>query len=468
MTEVADLTAVQMLKLFRTGKLSPVEAARACLARIDRYNDQVNAYCLVDPETTLAAAKASEERYRKGEATGALDGVPVAIKDVFLTAGWPTLKGSKTISPDQAWDVDAPVVASLKRHGYVPMGKTTTPEFGWKGITDSPLCGPTNNPWNPAMTAGGSSGGSAAAVPLGMGPLSLGTDAGGSIRIPASFSGLFGLKPTAARIPFLPGSPFGFLAHAGPMTWTVEDAALLMNVIAEWDYRDSFALEANAVDYLQDLNRGVQGLRIAYSPDYGYVDVDPEIAAAVEEAAKTFEAMGAHVERVDPGFADPIEGFDKLFYGGAANAMRNLGPEQRAQMDPGIVEVAEWAEKLSMLDYLGGVNDKVALSEHMMRFFSKYDLLLSPTVPIAAFDTNREVPVDWPHKRWPSWTPFTYPFNMTGSPASSVPCGFTKAGLPIGLQLVGGKYQDKKVLQASQAYQMANDLTGKRPPMLGK
>ncbi len=463
MTSIADLTATALLKAFKRKELSPVEVANACLVRIQAYNDSVNAYCLLDPARTLEAARASEQRYRRGEPLGPVDGIPTAIKDVFLTKGWPTLKASKTIPTDQPWNVDAPVVAALNRSGFVPLGKTTTPEFGWKGVTDSPLCGNTNNPWDPTKTAGGSSGGSAAAVVMGMGPLALGTDAGGSIRIPAGFCGLFGLKPTCARVPFFPGSPFGFLAHAGPMTRTVEDAALMMNVIAAWDARDSAQLPPDGVDYLRDLEAGIKGWKVAYSADLGYVDVDPQIATAVEAAAKTFEALGAKVERVDPGFADPRPAFERLFYSGAANALRNLDSRQRALMDPSLVFVAENAAKFSMLDYMEAINEKVRLSELMSVFFDKYDLLLTPTLPIAAFTTGQEVPDNWHDPRWPSWTPFTFPFNMTGEPAASVPCGFTKMGLPIGLHIVSGRYRDKQVLQAAYAYQNAQPLYDRRP-----
>lgn len=464
-TEIADLTATEMLRLFGRGELSPVEATKACLARIERHNDTVNAYCLVDPETTLAAARASEERYRRGEAHGLVDGVPTAIKDVFYTRGWSNLKGSRTVDPNQPWEVDAPAVAALRRHGAVPLGKTTTPEFGWKGVTDSPLCGPTNNPWDPSRTAGGSSGGSGAAVPLGMGPLALGTDAGGSIRIPAGFCGIVGHKPTHGRVPMWPPSPFAPLAHPGPMTWTVEDTALLMNVIAAPDARDP-TLPANASDFLAALSGGADGLRIAFSPDLGYVQVDPQVREQVAAAARAFEELGALVEEVHPGFEDPLEHFGRLFYGGAANALRDLDEEKRALMDPGLVQVAMEAGKLSMLDYLAAMNARSALIERMSLFHRDYDLLLTPTLPIPAFETNREVPVGWPHERWPTWTPFTYPFNMTGQPACSVPCGFTDEGLPIGLQIVGARHHDDLVLAAAHAYQQARPLTARRPKLL--
>jgi len=462
--EPAEMTALELLAGYRSKSLSPVEAAEACLARIRAHNEAVNAYCLVDEELTLAAARRSEERWRRGTPLGAVDGVPVAIKDIFLTRGWPTLKGSKTVDAKGPWTIDAPAVSALKRNGAVPLGKTTTPEFAWKGVTDSALEGPTNNPWDPTKTAGGSSGGSGAAVPLGMGPLAPGTDAGGSIRIPAAFSGLFGLKPTLGRCPMWPPSAFAPLAHVGPMTWTVADASLLMNVLCEPDPRDP-TLPANAIDFTAAVEGGVEGLRVAFSPNLGYVDVDPEIAVLVADAAGTFDEMGAVVEQIDPGFSDPLESFETLFYGGAANAMRTLRNDVRRGMDAGLVAVAAEAEKKSLLDLFAAHNERAALIERMSLFHREYDLLLTPTVPIPAFTTNREVPEGWPHERWPTWTPFTYPFNMTGQPAASVPCGFTKAGLPVGLQIVGASHQDALVLRASHAYQCARPLTDRRPQL---
>ena len=459
---IADLAATAMVDRFHRRELSPVDAARACLDRIHRYNDIVNAYCLVDEETTLEEAKRSEARYGIGEPVGPVDGVPVAIKDVYLNKGWPNLKGSKIIDPNQNWDQDAPAIAALRRSGFVPLGKTTTPEFGWKGVTDSPLYGVTRNPWDPDRTTGGSSGGSAAAVPLGMGPLALGTDAGGSIRIPAGFCGLVGHKPTQGRCPIWPQSPFGALAHPGPLASTVEDAALLFNLMAEPDPRDP-TLPPPAVDYLAALADGIKGVRVAFSPALGYASVDDEIAAAVGDAVQAFEDLGTTVEQRYPGFSNPADAFDVLFYGGAANALRDIPAGKRALMDPGLVEVAEWASGLSLLDYLAAQNERMALIERMSLFHQRYDLLITPTLPIPAFKAGLEVPEGSSSKRWPSWTPFTYPFNMTGQPACSVPCGFTKAGLPVGLQIVGARHNDALVLRAAHAYQQARPLTDRRP-----
>lgn len=463
--EILRMTAVELLQQYQDKTLSPVEIATAMLDQIERLDTHTNGFCLVDRDTTLGLARESEQRYQAGEAQGLLDGVPVAVKDVFLTPMWPTIKGSYTVDPQSTLNKSAPATAALARHGYVPIGKTTTPEFGWKGVTDNPVDGVTNNPWNPEKTAGGSSGGSGVAVALGMAPLALGTDAGGSIRIPAGFCGIVGLKPSFGEVPHWPASPFGTLAHAGPMTWTVEDAALMMNVLCEADHRDTNAVPRRNIDYLADLNKGVKGLKIAYSPNLGYVDVDPEVEAAVAQAAKVFEDLGAEVVRVDPGFSDPLAAFGHLFYGGAANAMRDLGSKKRERMDPELVKVAEKAARLSMLDYMGAVNESMALRERMANFHRKYDLLLTPSLPITAFETGREVPRDWPSTRWPTWTPFTYPFNMTGQPGLAVPCGFDTAGMPISLQLVGARFNDALVLQAGHAYQQAAPLTDRRPEL---
>src|SRR5687767_5954180 len=286
-TDLCALGATELLDAFRKKTLSPVDVARAVLARIEKLNPVLNAFCLVS-ENSLQEAKESEARWSAGQPRGLLDGVPVSIKDIILTKGWPTLRGSKTVDPKGPWNDDAPVTARLREHGAVLLGKTTTPELGHKGVTDSPLTGITRNPWNPAMTPGGSSGGAAVAAATGMGALHVGTDGGGSIRIPASFTGIFGLKPSFGRVPAYPLSPFGTVAHVGPMTRTVTDAALMLNVLAQPDARDWHALPYDARDWRSGLERGLKGVRIAYSPDLGYARVDAEVAAIVRQAVAVF------------------------------------------------------------------------------------------------------------------------------------------------------------------------------------
>jgi len=456
--DLCSLSATDLLRLYRTRKASPVEAARAVLARIAKLNPKLNCFCLVDEKAALESAKASEARWRKGEPKGLLDGVPVSIKDLLLTKGWPTLRGSKTIDPKGPWNDDAPSVARLREQGAVLVGKTTTPEFGWKGVTDNPLNGITRNPWNPKMTPGGSSGGSTAAVAAGMGPLTVGTDGGGSIRIPCAFSGLFGLKPSFGRVPAWPLSPFGTVAHVGPITRSVADAALMLNVLSLPDTRDSFALPHDPRDYRVGLDDGVKGLRIAYSPDLGYADVDPEIAALVRKAAGRFEELGAQVEEANPGFENALPMFTTHWFAGAAALLRAFSAEQAKLVDSGLREVARQGAKIPMLDYLDAAMKRGQLTGLMNRFHEKYDLLLTPTLPLAAFEAGKEVANLLKEKRWTDWTPFSYPFNLTQQPAASIPCGLTKKGLPAGLHIVGPRYADALVLRAARAYESTQPI----------
>ena len=451
----ADLTATDMLAAFAAGELSPVEATAAALQRIDDADGVVNAYCLVDADRALDQARASEQRWQRGAPDGKLDGVPTSIKDIFLTRDWPTLRGSRTVDPHQQWTVDAPTVARMREHNAVFVGKTTTPELAWKGVTDNTLTGITRNPWDPTRTAGGSSGGAAAAVALGMAPLAIGTDGGGSVRIPASFCGIFTIKPTYGRIPHFPASPYGTMAHAGPMTTTVTETALLMDVLCEPDSRDWSALEPPTSSFLAGLEDGVRGLRIAYSPGLGFARVDPQIAEATAAAAQVFTDLGATVETTDLAITDPVDDFHVLWFAGAAKSVEHLTAEQRELLDPGLHEIVQQGLTYSAQDYLEATNTRMLLGQRMGAFHEDYDLLLTPTVPIAPFEAGLEVPPGSPNPRWTSWTPLTYPFNMTQQPAASVPCGFTADGLPIRLQIIGPRHSDAKILRAAHAFEQA-------------
>ena len=451
----ADLTAIQLRQLYRTKQLSPVETIRAVLERIDRFDRQVNAFCLVDAARALAAARASEERWHKGEPCGPVDGVPATIKDLVLTEGWPTLRGSLAIARDQLWPEDAPATARLREHGAVLLGKTTTPEFGWKAVTDSALTGITRNPWDTSKTPGGSSGGAAVAAALGMGVLHVGSDGGGSIRIPAGFTGIFGLKPSFGRVPAYPASPFGTVAHIGPITRTVADAALMLTVLALPDRRDWFALPYDGRDYRIGLEDGVRGLKIAFSRTLGFAHVEPEVSDLVAKAAGAFVELGAAVEEVDPGFDDPIDIFVPHWYVGAANLLRAFTAEQRAGMEPALQEIAAEGEKITLMDYLSAVKRRAELGAAMRSFHETYDLLLTPTLPLAAFTAGTERPDPAHQPRWINWAPFSNPFNLTQQPAASVPCGLTAAGLPVGLQIVGPMHGDALVLRAARAFETA-------------
>lgn len=452
MTDLTELTAVQLLDGYREGRFSPVDATRAALERAERIQPEVNAFVRLTADEALARAAESAERWRRGAPAGLLDGVPVTVKDILLMRGGPTLKGSKTISEKGSWDEDAPSVARLRAHGAVFLGKTTTPEFGWKGVTDSPLSGVTRNPYDPTRTAGGSSGGAAAAVALGAGPLALGTDGGGSVRIPAAFCGIFALKPTYGRVPLYPASAFGTLAHVGPMTRDAADAALLLDVIGTPDSRDWSALPPAPGSFVTGLTGGVRGLRVAYSPSLGgQVAVRPAVAAAVRRAVERLAGLGAYVEEADPDFTDPVDAFHTLWFTGAARVTQHLGPHQRELLDPGLQEICGVGARLSALDYLAAVDVRMELGRRMGRFHDTYDLLVTPTLPITAFEAGAEAPKGSGHRRWTGWTPFTYPFNLTQQPAATVPVGRDGDGLPIGLQLVAARHRDDLVLRAAHA-----------------
>jgi aspartyl-tRNA(Asn)/glutamyl-tRNA(Gln) amidotransferase subunit A len=459
------MTAVELGRAYAKGRLSPVETARACLAQIARCEPGLNAVCYLDEKAALKQARASEARRRKGTALSPLDGVPVLVKDLLLTRGWPTLRGSRTIDPGQPWTDDAPAVARLREAGAVILGKTTTPEFGWKGVTDSPLTGITRNPWDVTKTPGGSSGGSAAAAAAGYAPLTLGTDGGGSIRIPAGFTGIFGLKPSFGRVPAWPLSPFGTVALVGPMTRTVADAALMMNAIARPDARDWHALPHDGRDWMKGLEKGVKGLRIAFSARLGYVGVDPEIEALVRRAVDVLRGLGARVEEKDPGFADPAPCFRTLWWAGARAALGHLPAAAIRRLEPALADVVRQAKAISLDDYLAAVKERGALGSHMRQFMEKYDLLVTPSLPIAAFAAGRLTPQPENGRgKWVNWTPFSYPFNLTQQPAASIPCGFTSAGLPAGLHIVGRMFDDAMVLRACHAYERATDWHRLRPP----
>jgi aspartyl-tRNA(Asn)/glutamyl-tRNA(Gln) amidotransferase subunit A len=457
MNRIAFLPVAKLLACYRRKELSPVEVTHAVLDRIDRYNGVVNAYCHVDAEGALERASQSEARWMSGAPQGLLDGVPVGIKDNILVAGMPIRFGSRLTS-DKPSAHEAPAVARLREHGAIVVGKTTLPEFGWKAVTDSPLTGVTRNPWDTSKTPGGSSGGAVAALLLGMGFIHLGTDGGGSIRIPAAFTGCYGIKPTRARVPAWPVSPLGTLAHVGPLTRSVADGALALRLIAAPDARDVHGWVSAAPDFQLGLDDGVRGLRIAYSARLGYAKrVDPEIETAVAAAARAFEELGARVEEADPDIGgDPVETWATLWWASAAVILQSYSEQDREQADPGLTTGAAQGFQTSAIDYIKAQVERAKISNAFAKFFEKYDLMLTPAVPLPAFEAGHTVPASgqW-GERWTDWAPFSYPFNLTQQPAASIPCGMTHAGLPIGLQIAGGIGADALVLRASRTFEAA-------------
>ncbi|HEY4941734.1 MAG TPA: amidase [Rhizomicrobium sp.] len=462
--EPHEMTASELSAQYASRDLSPVEVTEGCIGRIEALDAEINAFCHFDPHASLAMAEASEKRWLEGEPLSPLDGVPVAVKDLLVTKGWPTRRGSLTVDPNAYIDTDAPTVARLREAGAVLIGKTTTPEFGWKGSTDSPLTGITRNPWNKARTPGGSSGGTAAAIAARFCPLGLGTDGGGSIRIPAAFTGTYGLKPSFGRVPAYPLSPFGTLAHVGPMSRSVLDSAMLMNVIARPDSRDWYSLPYEPTDYAAGIEAPLKGKRIAFSPRMGFAArILPEIETLVAAAVKRFEQLGAHVELVDPPGGDPGATFRTLWWSGAAAALGDYSEEQKAKLDPGLRRMTEEGMAISKKDYLAAMLARGAYGSAMRVFMETYDFVLTPSLATTAFNVGQLSPLDDDGNAWMAWTPFSVPFNLTQQPAASVPCGFSSDGLPIGLQIVGRMFDDAGVLAASYAYEMADPHFDKVP-----
>jgi aspartyl-tRNA(Asn)/glutamyl-tRNA(Gln) amidotransferase subunit A len=456
MTAIQPLTAAELLRLYRRRELSPVEVTRDQLDRIEKFQPTINAFVIIDRKGALETAKASEARWQKGAPIGLADGIGATVKDNVWLKGFPSRRGSVT-SSDVPMKEDAPAVARLRESGAVILGKTTLPEFGWIGACHSPLTGITRNPWKLDRTTGGSSGGAAAAALLNLGHLHIGTDGAGSIRIPAAFTGVFGIKPTYGRVAAYPASPFSILAHLGPLTRTVTDAALMLSVISGADQRDMTAWNTPAPDFRVGLDDGVRGLRVAWSPRLGYVKkLNPEVEAATAKAAQVFADLGAIVEEADPGFTKPYEMIMTIWGGVSATIVDALPATDRAKLDPGFAAMAEVGKTVSLSDYLAAVTARQDLAIAMERFHEKYDLLLTPQMPIPALEAGRVTPVDGSYgDNWINWSPYTYPFNLTQQPAASVPCGFSSDGLPIGLQIVGAARRDHLVLRAARAFESA-------------
>jgi aspartyl-tRNA(Asn)/glutamyl-tRNA(Gln) amidotransferase subunit A len=464
-TAIAELDAFALGHAFRRKALSPVEAAKDALDRAEAAQPVVNAFALIDRERTLADARASEARWMRGEPLGAFDGVSVTIKDNLSVEGWPSRKGS-TVTPDAAMDYDAPVTARCKEAGLVVLGTTTMPEFGWIGLSTSPLTGHTRNPWNRERTAGGSSSGAAACAALGIGRFHLGTDGLGSIRIPAAYCGVPGIKPTYGRVPAYPISVMGELAHLGPIAGTVREVAALLTILSGPDIRDPMAWNTPAPDFTVGIDEGVRRLRVAYSPRLGFVEkIDPAVEKAVAAAAATFQSMGAVVEEVDPPIDDPSPIAWDIWNAGAALALKSFGPVERAQMDPGLVACAEAGATTLASDLIDALlyrRTRAVIA--MAKFHETYDLLLTPTMPTGAIPLGADLPppgfagvAEW-GPLWTDWCRFTPPFNVTQQPAGTVPCGLDADGLPVGLQIVGWRRQEALVLRAMRAFESA------RPP----
>ena len=459
------MPATQAAELIRTKQLSPVEYVQAVLARIEALEPRINAFVHLAPDQAMAAAKQAEAALSGGGRIGRLHGVPVTIKDLAITRDMPTQSGSLIFKGNQPAE-DTPFVTRLKDEGAIVLGKTTTPEVGWKGVSQSPLSGITHNPWKHGYNAGASSAGAGAAAAAGYGPLHQGSDGAGSIRMPSHFCGVFGLKPSFGRVPYYPVGTGDLTSHAGPMTRTVADSALMLEVMAGPHPFDYTTLEAGPANYLARLREGIKGARIAYSPDLGHARVDPAVAALVKAAVKRFGELGATVEEVVPPWGKDGPELARFFWSAHMTRLQHYLPEWEQRMDPGLVACIKASRNVSVADYQLARERKMAYVAAINRWFEDWDFLLTPAVSVAAFPAEKLMPDHWPQHDWDwlSWAEFSYPFNMSWNPAASVPCGFTPDGLPVGLQIVGRRFDDLGVLQAAASFEQVQPWADKRPP----
>lgn len=454
MTDLVSLGAHELLQGFRQRTFSSTEVAEAILGHIERHNPSINAFAYLDPERTLAQAKEATARWSRGAPLGLLDGVPVTIKDLILTKGWPTLAGSKTTNPNQPWDKDAPCVARLRESGAVLLGKTTTPEFGGSGFPWSPLTGLTRNPWDLERSCAASSAGAGAATSACFGPLAIGTDAMGSIRMPASFTGTFGFKPTYGRVPNSFGIS-GDLTSVGPMTRSVADSALLMSVITQPDRLDWTALPCDPVAYHREIDSRPDSLRIAFSVTMGFADVDAEVASIVRDSALRLRSLGAAVDEIDPPFPDPFPIYDTIRLANRSMFVGQIPSDAMKMMDPIIANIGKRAAGVTAAQFRTAMQQRAVYGEQMQSFLHDYDALITPTMPVEPLPLSMR-PDDPESDEWyriggRNWSPFGLPFNLTHQPAASLPCGLTRQGLPVGMQIAAAKYRDLLVLQVSRA-----------------
>jgi aspartyl-tRNA(Asn)/glutamyl-tRNA(Gln) amidotransferase subunit A len=465
--ELAWRSALELAALIRQKQISPVELAETTLARIAALNPRLNAFCLVAADVARIAAREAEIAVMKGEPLGRLHGVPVSIKDVIFTRGIRTTGGSRLFA-EVVPEHDAVAVGRLRANGAVIIGKTNTSEFGHKALTDNPLFGATSNPWRLDLTPGGSSGGAAAAVASGLGPLALGTDSGGSVRIPAAFCNVYGFKPSFGRVPSYPSFPgWDHVSHTGPITRTVRDAAATLDVIAGSDDRDRHSLPSEPGSYVEACDQGIRGLHVAWTTDLGYASVDPGVRALCEDAAAEFESLGCHVEVVNPGWENPEAAFGTLVAAQFYAAWSDQLPAAEAVMDPTLVKFIRRGGGITARDYLLAFAAVNAYWQEVQSFLERFDLLLTPTVAVPPFPKDQPPPREIAGQAVSvlGWMPFTYPFNLTGQPAASVPAGLTEDGLPVGLQIVGRRHADRTVLAASAAYETTRPWVERRPAL---
>jgi amidase len=469
MTDLCFTPATELLRLYRARKTSPLEVMEAVLARIDAVNPRLNAYVTVPRERALAEARRATRALRRGARLPALHGVPVSIKDLTFTRGIRTTEGSR-IHEHRVPDEDAVVVERLRAAGAIVVGKTNTPEFGAGGNTFNALFGVTRNPWNPALTCGGSSGGAAVALATGMGPLAEGTDLGGSLRLPAAFCGVVGFRTTPGLVPKYPVTDaWDALSVTGPMARTVADAALMRSVVAGPDDRAPLSYEVDAAAFRRAVRQpSIRGWRVAWSPDLGgLLPVDPENVRVCEAAVAVLRRLGARVSAAAPEMGD----VDEIVLGTRGLSMvvnhHDKLPRWKAEMQAGLVGNIEQGLALTPVDLAGAIRARTALWHRVRRFMEGFELLVLPTTSVRPFPAEQPYPTEIdgrPLSHYIHWAFLTYAITLTGLPAISVPAGFTRDGLPVGLQIVGRRRREVDVLRAAAAFEAAAPWTDRVPP----
>ena len=464
LTSYAYTSALDLSRAIAAREVSPVEIMTACLDRMNALEPHLNCFVTATREEAIAAAKRAENAVMSGEPLGALHGVPLSVKDLIAMGGVRQTFGSHTMANNIS-AADAPSVERARAAGACIIGKTTTTEFGCKGGGPSPLTGITRNPWDLSKTPGGSSLGAASSVAAGITPFALGTDGGGSIRLPSSFSGLFGIKAQFGRVPVFPASATPTLAHVGPLARTVRDAALLLTVISGHDRRDPFSLAGAIPDYLGACDRSITGMRLAWTPTLGAGKPQPEVLAACETAVTALRSMGCEVVVWDEWEgADPIDLWMAEFYAGVGTRLKKTMLESRELLDPAVSHMLAPALDQRLEDYYATVFRRYDFREQLRARFESIDLLLTPTTPCTAFDAASDSP-DGGTGNIIEWMSYTYPFNLTGQPAASVPVGFSTAGLPIGLQMVAKINHETDIFRAAAALESARPWAHIKPEL---
>ena len=448
-----DLGAAGLAEAFAARRLSPVEVARAALDRAEAIQPLYNAFTRIDRETALAQASASESRWFGGAPLSPVDGIPTTIKDIVWVESWPVRYGSLNTS-DEPCRSDAPAVARMRAAGVTFLGLTTTPEFGWKAVTDGPLSGMTRNPWNPELTPGGSSGGAAVAALTCAGVFHLGTDGGGSIRVPSAFTGLVGLKPSYGRVPAYPASAFGTVAHLGPMTRRVADARAMLGAMSGRDVAD-WLQGPGALPALTTTSRGFAGAKIGYWADPPCGTVDPEIKTTIDAVVSDLARLGANVQPVKLPGDDLLALFNAHWFVGAATRAAALSADERRRLDPSLQEVVALGERMSVIDYNKAIGERAGFGRAMDALAARFDVIVSPATAVLPFAVEHEVPPGSGLGRWTEWAGFSFPINLSQQPAAVVPCGRSSSGLPIGLQIIAGRGEDSRVLDYAQAFETA-------------